>query len=77
MRVEEMGAEITQVPGIEYIRVERSKISERGVHVLIKYSDQDEPVSYGVAEFGEFAGAVSLASDRVQWLADQIGSVRR
>jgi len=72
--VRELGTEITGVPGIEFIRIEPDAELAGGVHVLIKFQGI-APVSYGIKEFGELADVVSLANDRVQWLARTNGPV--
>lgn len=70
VKTQELGTVITEVPAVEYIRIEPSETSERGVHVEIKIQGI-APMSFGIEEFGEFAYAVALANDRVTWLADR------
>lgn len=73
MIVRELGTQITDVPGIEYIRIEPSAKSDLFAHVLIKFSGIDGPISYGIKEFGQLFDAVGLANDRVQWLVSRNG----
>lgn len=68
MKTRELGTVVTEVPGVEFIKIEPREAS---VHVVIKMEGDKTAISFGVKEFGEFVDAVTLANDRVRWLADR------
>lgn len=71
MNIRELGTEITDVPGVEYIRIQPDTASEQGVEVRVKFDHPDDlpPISFGIEEFSKLANAVAFANDRVTWLA--------
>jgi hypothetical protein len=64
MDIKDEGYTLTQVPGIEYIKVEPSEGSEYSVHVVIKFSytlDETPPWSFGLDELQELTEALEHA----------------
>jgi hypothetical protein len=60
MQIIDEGYTLTQIPGIEHIKVEPSERSEYGVHVEIKLQGVP-PVSYGLTELDELVEALGQA----------------
>lgn len=54
-----LGAEVRNVPGAEYIRVEQDPESESGYSILIKFVFAEDPLRLGLREMAEFAQALS------------------
>ena len=71
MQTIELGTEIRDLPGIEFIRIEPSDKSDQGVHVLVQMAALANPISFGIVEFAQVAEAVRMANDRAAWLAER------
>lgn len=72
MRTTNLGIELTELPGIEYVRVEPDADSEGGVHATVKLVSMEHPVSFGIAELGEVADAFQTAADYGSNMIDQL-----
>lgn len=70
MKVQELGTEITDVPGIEYIRIEPD---EHGVHARVMFFG-GEAMSSSIEELEQVVTAFQAAQNRLEFLASHQGN---
>lgn len=74
MRSKALGYQITDVPGLEEIRVEENEHSFRGVHVVLNDGSGEITAkrSYGLIELAELRDALDHALRLAETLAAQL-----